>query len=223
MFLLVAATEFEMEPARQRLHNMPGISFLVTGVGPLETAVNLTRFIDNYSGAIQLVINFGVGGAYPDAGVEVLDLCLARQEVMGDFGVCFDNRIESFTSDIAESHSYALENSYLEQASQLFQKQQVRFQQGTFVTVNCVSGTTQRGLLLRDTYQAVCENMEGAAVARVCREFDTPMLELRCISNMVEDRDKSRWKIQEAAQKSGAQVAEFLTSLQNDRSPVDKI
>ena len=44
--------------------------------------------------------------------------------------------------------------------------------------------------------------MEGAAVARVCEKFSLPLLEIRCISNMVEDREVGRWKIQEACVKA---------------------
>jgi futalosine hydrolase len=47
--------------------------------------------------------------------------------------------------------------------------------------------------------------MEGAAVAQICRAYDVPFLELRGISNRVEERDLSRWRKKEAAE--GAQRA----------------
>jgi futalosine hydrolase len=49
--------------------------------------------------------------------------------------------------------------------------------------------------------------MEGAAVARVCKEFSLPCLEIRCISNMVEDRDQAKWQLQEACTQVGKAVA----------------
>lgn len=42
---------------------------------------------------------------------------------------------------------------------------------------------------------ALCENMEGAAVALACRQLSVPMLELRGISNRVEDRDTRQWDL----------------------------
>jgi futalosine hydrolase len=51
--------------------------------------------------------------------------------------------------------------------------------------------------------------MEGASVARVCSEYSLPLLELRCISNLVEDRDLSRWRLREACEKA-AQAAVIL-------------
>ena len=41
--------------------------------------------------------------------------------------------------------------------------------------------------------------MEGAALAHVAAIYGVPLLELRAVSNLVEDRDLSRWRIREAA------------------------
>ena len=37
--------------------------------------------------------------------------------------------------------------------------------------------------------------MEGAAVALACQQMSAPLLEIRGISNLVEDRDTSRWEL----------------------------
>ena len=42
------------------------------------------------------------------------------------------------------------------------------------------------------------ESMEGAAVFYVAKMLDIPVLQLRSISNYVEPRDRSSWKIKEA-------------------------
>ena len=56
---------------------------------------------------------------------------------------------------------------------------------------------------------AICENMEGAAVALACRQLSVPLLEIRGISNRVEDRDTSRWDLTTAM----AAVQEAVISL----------
>jgi futalosine hydrolase len=63
--------------------------------------------------------------------------------------------------------------------------------------------------MLLEKFQGLCENMEGAAVARVCAAFAVPCLELRCISNFVEDRDAGRWELKKACRRSG-EVASLL-------------
>ena len=70
---------------------------------------------------------------------------------------------------------------------------------GVFATVSACSGTREQALLLQTRFNAICENMEGAAVAHICRLYNVPMLEMRGISNIVEDRDPSAWDIRGAS------------------------
>jgi len=44
----------------------------------------------------------------------------------------------------------------------------------------------------------VVESMEGAALHFVCLMEKIPFLQIRAVSNVTGDRDKSRWKIPEA-------------------------
>jgi futalosine hydrolase len=40
--------------------------------------------------------------------------------------------------------------------------------------------------------------MEGAALHYVCLQTGVPFIQIRCISNYVGERDKSKWKFNEA-------------------------
>ena len=51
---------------------------------------------------------------------------------------------------------------------------------------------------MEERWGAVCENMEGAAAAHVSLLYGVPFAEARGISNIVEDRDRSRWDINTA-------------------------
>lgn len=64
--------------------------------------------------------------------------------------------------------------------------------------------------MLAATYDAISENMEGAAVARVCRSYKLDWLEIRAISNMVVDRDTSSWRLGEALKRCAAFTGDFL-------------
>jgi futalosine hydrolase len=90
----------------------------------------------------------------------------------------------------------------------------VRLVRGRFVTVSSCSGTKERGQELARRHQAVCENMEGAAIALTALRYGIPCLEIRGISNLVEDRDLSRWDISravEAAQRFVIKIIEELS------------
>jgi futalosine hydrolase len=213
MYLVVAATDLEMQPLREALGE--GLATcLVTGIGVLETACQLTRFLAQRGAAFDAVVNFGVAGAYVGTGVQLLDLCLATTENLGDLGICLGNETEPFPQDrMPVTVTWELDQALLRRAATILAGQQVACVSGNFVTVSGVSGTEARGRWLRDRFGAICENMEGAAVARVCAAYGLPPLEVRCVSNLVEDRDLSSWQLAEACRVGGGKVAALLREL----------
>lgn len=233
MILAVAATEFEMGPLTGLLSEEKGqrgdgpawpCRPLISGVGPVETALRLTRYLERCEPPVEAILNFGVAGAYlPDDSfsssaasgqAEILDLCLAERECFGDFGLCYSDHIEAFAPQLGGPVVFTLDQTLLDQAAQILARRQIHFRRGTFVTVSAASATRKRGAMLAARFQGLCENMEGAAVARVCAEFSLPLLELRAISNLVEDRDPGRWQMAAACQRAAAAVAIILSEIQ---------
>lgn len=218
MLLALAATEIEMSPLQRLMQGDDArIRLFVTGVGPVETAVRLTRFLHMHHDVISAVVNFGVAGGYlpvsSEVRPEILDLFFAESEVFGDTGVCYPDRIEPLPADLSGKISFVMDRFLLQQALRICADRGIRVQTGNFVTVAGVSATLARGEILSGRFQAQCESMEGAAVARVCAEYSLPVLEMRCISNLVEDRDLSRWRLQEACERAAKAAAEILKNL----------
>lgn len=209
MILLVAATEMEALPLAGKKSGHPHALF-VAGVGPLETAVRLTRLLCEGRENISLVLNFGVAGAYVGSGAGLLDICLAESEVMGDFGICHQEGVVPFDGQLAEKGVFPLDPRYLAQAWEILARQDYGCKKGVFVTVNGATATAKRGALLQAAHNGLCENMEGGAVARVCSEFSLPCLEVRCVSNMVEDRNPANWQLAAAVRKCGEAVSLLL-------------
>ena len=216
MFLVAAATAFEMDAfLRACPPEVPFLS-LITGVGPVEAAVRLTAFVAQSAVRFQGVVNFGVAGAYcrENGGADLLDLCLAEREILGDLGVCHGEEIELLRGASLEIvDAFELDRNLLDRAAAVLTSSSVPFHCGPFVTVNCVSGSRRRGALLAQTHRALCENMEGAAAARVCQQFALPLLELRCISNLVEDRNLHNWRLREACVRCGEVAAAVVKGL----------
>lgn len=209
MYLIASATEMELEQIRtiQGFHHE--LEFLVTGVGPVESAIRLTAYLEKTRA--DGVLLFGVGGAYSNCGIGILDICLAETEHFGDLGIAHHDHIEYFSDEFLRNQRYCfdLRNNLYRHASDLLQVIGLPFRKGHFVTVQACSGTGTRGAFLRDRFHAICENMEGASLARVCSEYTTDLLEIRCISNIVENRDPKKWRIEEAVE-SGARVIKKL-------------
>lgn len=212
MFLVVTATEQELKPISELLTGTPGWSSLVAGVGCLETAVNLTRFLAEAQTEVQAIINCGVAGAFVGAGPELLDLCLAEHETQADIGIWTAAGIKNFDT-IQVPTRFPLSHPLREQARLLLSAAGIQPWVGPFVSVSAVSGLLSRGESLRAQHQAICENMEGAAVARVALDFHLPCLELRAISNLVLDRDLSQWQLAGAIQRLAEAMAILLPGL----------
>jgi len=217
MFLVVCATEFELQPLLERVNSEKGGWMnLVSGVGIVETTLSLTRLLDQHNEKIHAVFNFGVAGAYIHDKLKaavLLEICLAEQESFGDFGICYPDRIEPLGEQLLHRSHYSLDQGLLSKADTLLQENGLRAKRGNFVTVCGVSASTNRGTMLGTQYDALCENMEGAAVARVCEEFQLPLLEMRVMSNFVEDRDVTGWKLAEACSVAGKTAAVLLKGL----------
>jgi futalosine hydrolase len=84
---------------------------------------------------------------------------------------------------------------------------------GKFLTLSQVTGVRAYGDALYERFGALCESMEGAAAAHVCALHEVPFLEVRGISNLVEDRDRAKWRIKEAAAAAQAVVLTLLDAL----------
>lgn len=218
MYLVTSATEMEMAPFVRACQNHDPRYRLITGVGPLESTYSLTRRLAEDRSGIRGVLNFGVAGAYPlvngVVGAELLDICVAELECMGDLGICFDDRIEAFAGEhVPVRTRFPVDQDLADQAAGVLAEAGITCHRGVFVTVCSVSGTAGRGEIVAAGQGGLCENMEGAAVAGVCDAFNLPLLELRCISNFVEDRDVSRWRLGEACEKAGMAAALVLRAL----------
>jgi futalosine hydrolase len=232
-FLLLAATAMELAPLQEALqHAEPAgrhgmaCDFLLCGVGPTAAAATLAGYLAGQDDRYDGVVLAGVAGAYTVAcpGQEegdgkagpacLLDACLASREVLGDFGLASEHGAEPFAlPELAAAHDFPLASPLLAKAREVLDRLGIPHRCGTFVTVNAASTTLVRGLALARRYRALCENMEGAAVALVCSRHGLPLLELRCISNLVEDRAPSRWRLDEAVRRNAEVLARLLPEL----------
>ena len=189
----------------------------ISGIGPMETAFSLTSRLSRGTSDLRAVLHFGIAGAYHRphaAGAGILDICLATEEIFADMGICHGDGIEHFAaSELGARNCFSLNRGLLQEAAGLLAAENITARQGRFLTVSCVSGTRKRGDMLAEMFDGLCENMEGAAVARVCEAFALPCLELRCISNFVEDRNSDNWRLKEACRRAGATAALLAQTL----------
>lgn len=192
----------------------------VTGIGKVNAASAATALLEHF--APEILINIGCAGAYVERGLEVGNLAMATEEVFGDEGVLTPDGWHSLeligipvVSRNGEEHfnRFPMTRWAMDKAAHVAEMGGVTLHQGTFVTVSTVSGSAVRGAELFQRFAGICENMEGASVAQVASHYGVDCMEIRGISNLVEDRDLSRWKIPLAAELAQKFTLQFIGAL----------
>ena len=204
MLLVVAASNVEMK-AFTAAGPVPQVRRLVCGVGPVEAACGLGAYLAQNSPPTA-VLNIGIAGAYlRGAGqAEILSFCLAEREELGDLGKCAGGRLEPLAGHIAPPAVFYPDAALNERIARRMTALGIAHTRGVFVTVNCAGGDRARGdMLLARCPEALCENMEGAALARVCAQYHLPFAELRCISNLIDEPERQGWRLREACARMG--------------------
>jgi len=192
----------------------------VTGIGKVNAASTATALLEHF--APEILINIGCAGAYAERGLAVGDLALATEELFGDEGVVTPDGWRSMEligiPVVAKSgeeffNRFPMTRWAMDKAAHVAETGGLALHQGAFVTVSTVSGSTGHGAEMFRRCGGVCENMEGAAVAQVASLYGVDCMEIRGISNLVEDRDLSRWNIPLAAEKAQQFTLQFIGSL----------
>ncbi len=195
------------------LHGKP-IIFTHCGVGKVNAAHSATLILENYD--VDLMILFGIGGAYK--GVRTGDIAVAQSENYAEEGILAEDGWKSmeFTGfPLLKNKKEYFNNFPMDSGlSQLAIKVSGDFgfntAYGNFITVSQCSGTRESGELLKNRFDGICENMEGAAAAHICAMYGIPVIEIRGISNMVENRDTKKWNIPLAVSNCNKVVSELV-------------
>jgi len=199
MDLVVSPTRMEIQPFIDKGDLAP---YLVCGVGVVESAMAMSRFLaEPVSAGIDRVIHVGVAGAYCDRGVELLDICLAQREIFADFAISRGEELVPFVFSECPDTIIEVDSQWRTRLAETLEGAGLDYKTGNFLTVNSVSGTKKRGDYLSKRFGAICENMEGFAVGRVCKAFNIPFTEIRCVSNMVEGDSRDGWQIPQACKR----------------------
>ena len=195
-----------------------GVRIIETGIGAVNTAQALTCVLEFERP--RLVLQLGVGGAYVESGLGVGDVAIASEEVYGDVGVrtCEGWKpataigIPLLSMEKEYFNHFPVDSEILNRAEKILLNSGSTSETGPFVTVQECSGSARLGAERHERFKAICENMEGAAAAHVSRMYGVPFLELRGISNLVEDRRTEDWDLPLAAAKAQHAGMELLTN-----------
>ena len=188
--LLVAATDFEIQPMREKLDEN---QILITGVGVYATVFHLMRKVTNQH--FDLIIHAGIGGSF-DQTLPLGSVFQISAERFADIGFETPQRTfhDFFGSELIKLNEPPFENGWMINP---FQMEHPDLPIAKGITVNTVSGSTET-IKQRAKYHAQIESMEGAGLFYVCKQINLKFISLRAISNYVTPRNRENWEMKKA-------------------------
>jgi futalosine hydrolase len=213
--LLVSATDFEISEIIHWLnnpgnhHNAPKAELLISGVGQLKTCYALQKKINTKRP--DLVIQAGIGGASSKG--DIGKVYAIRSEKMADLGLMEKTGFTSiFDMGLDQPDHFPFrEGKLINPYQHLLNWTRLPILDG--VTVNEMKSADFYGFQRNPS--PVVESMEGAALHYVCLMEKIPFLQIRAVSNVTGDRDKSRWKLKEARENLHESLVLLFQKLEN--------
>jgi futalosine hydrolase len=161
----------------------PGVEVLACGIGPVEAASATARALamDRF----DAVVNAGIGGAFRGRGA-IGEATIVRDERLADFGL-------EGGAPLTLPDGARLVDEVASSPELLARCAELPHRVGRGLTVATVTTTRATAERLQRTYDADVESMEGFAVLRAAALAKVPAIEVRGISNYVDDRAQSEW------------------------------
>jgi futalosine hydrolase len=222
--LIVSATSLEIKPLLAELGKGRGIlnhvtryryrhfqvDVLITGVGMVPTGVFTSLVLSKYR--YDAVLNAGICGSFN------IDIPLGRvlninSDSLPEAGAEDGERFLSLIDlNLLDQDEFPFNNGLLVNDSRFESKLINGLSSSTGVTVNTVHGNARAIEDFKTRHSADVESMEGAAFMYACKIHKVRYIQIRSVSNYIEDRDVSRWNIPLAVQNLNC----FLLDLLNE-------
>lgn len=164
----------------------PVADVLVSGIGPAASAACAATALA--LGRYDLAVSLGVCGAFRGTA-DLGDTVVATELVAADLGAdspegYLGTGALGWADDVVPVDARLLSFLVARLGSPVT---------GPVLTVSTVTGTRGRADLLASRHGAVAEAMEGWGVLTAAQRHGVPVLEVRTVSNLVDDRDTSAW------------------------------
>lgn len=163
-----------------------------SGIGKVNAAICTQILVDDFG--VDAVINTGIAGALKNE-INIGDIVLSEDALQHDMDATgFGYKIGEIPR--METSIFQADNTLREMALEV--NQQVNADIQTFVG-RIVSGdqfisSLDKKILLKETFQAHCTEMEGASIAQVCYLNRIPFLIIRAISDKADHSAEMDYK-----------------------------
>lgn len=186
------------------------VQFHQGGVGMLASTFSLTRMV--MEDKPDLVIQAGIAGCF-DTRCPLTRTVVVKDEMLADMGVQEEGKWKDIFDLKLEKSSYPpferrkLTNPWLAKYNLL------KLPEVSAITINEITTQPDRIQQLTRKYDPYIESMEGAALHYVCRQTNTPFLQVRSVSNYIGERNKANWKIKEAIEQLNQTLVKYVEKI----------
>ena len=214
--LIVAATAGEIAPtvAFIKQHGFSvkehETDVLITGVGAIATTYQLTSILQQ--SRPDYVLQAGIAGSFSN-DLPLGSIVFVGEEMTGDCGAWENNGFSDlFDLKLLNENDPPFTNKGLPNP---YTADWAHYQIPFVRSISVNESTTQpaRIELLKKKYNPATESMEGAAFHYVCLSEQIPFMQIRAISNLVGERNKGLWKMEEAIANLNTKLIELISAL----------
>lgn len=229
----VTALRDKIESTTKRVTNVAGLTFysgqlsgvdvviVRSGVGKVNAALCAARLISQF--AVTAIINTGIAGAI-GGDLKVFDMVASSDALYHDMNAVAFGYKECEIPQM-KSSIFQADSTLIDAAKNAFNKTLATLKNEPYCNSKIVVGRVATGDQfiatrsqkdhIKNVTDAICVEMEGAAIAHTCFLNNTPFVILRCISDMADESVEKTYPFNEeiAAVMSGEVVSKMIEGM----------
>ena len=192
------------------------IYICVSGIGKVNAAIAAQRLVDIFG--VECIINSGVAGGVSEK-LAKLDIVISERLTYHDF-----NPLDILDRNPPYTKFFAADKVLAEKAQKGCELLNEKLKNdgkntfcahvGTIVSGDCFVSSSEKARQLRDDFDALCTEMEGAAIAHTAYVNGLPFLIIRAISDFAdEDAENSFDSFENVAADRAAFIVKEMLSI----------
>jgi len=153
---------------------------LKSGIGKVNAAMGTTIMMERYTP--DFIINTGSAGGYADH-LQVGDIVISSEVVHHDVDVTSFDYVYGQVPGLPVT--FKADNDLINLAKQAVKDLQINYEIGLIATGDSFMEETSKVELSRKRFpEMLAAEMEAAAIAQVCRQYHTPFVVIRALSDI---------------------------------------
>ena len=228
MYGIIAAMQEEMKEIKKIMQNIENkeiyelnffkgtisdknVVLVEAGVGKVNAARVTQILIDNFK--VEGIINVGSAGSCNDE-LEIGDIVIGKKLVQNDFDITEFGHQKGFISNVGqfvESNEQLIVK--IEETIKRIKDKDFKIKVGTIASGDIFCTESKMKEKIRNKFNADCIEMEGSAIAQVCKLDKIPFLVVRSISDKPNGQNEITFDkfLEKASRRCAYIINEFFT------------